>query len=427
MTPSLYTTCVLLTLLAVGAVFGGLRFRAENLNSVDGDDFVQHFSVSEQVKADTDGLSKPEPEVYMNATELITSKGYPCENYYVTTEDGWVLNLQRIPRGRNEIDSSNSSKPVVLLQHGLFGSSTNYIDNPANQSLGFILADAGADVWLSNSRGTTYSKNNHFDSHQAQYWNYTWDDMAKYDLPATIYFILNETSASQIYYAGHSQGTTIAFAQFSEDQELASHVKHFFALAPIARIGHAKTPVRYLAPYAHNLEGFLELFGHGKFGVNPNGMGIMVGDLCQKWIAEICESVLFVACGFNYQSMNTSRVDVYVSHGDETSVMDILKWAQEINSKQFQKFDWGSPAANMRAYNQTTAPLYNPSNVKVPVMLLRGGNDWLASDVDVAWLKPQLNVSKDVYIEQYEHLDLIWAKDAPNRVYKYILDEIFPK
>ena len=68
MTPSLYTTCVLLTLLAVGAVFGGLRFRAENLNSVvDDDDFVQHFSVSEQGKADTDGLSEPEPEVYMNA------------------------------------------------------------------------------------------------------------------------------------------------------------------------------------------------------------------------------------------------------------------------------------------------------------------------------------------------------------------------
>ena len=59
-------------------------------------------------------------------------------------------------------------------------------------------------------------------------------------------------------------------------------------------------------------------------------------------------------------------------------------------------------------------------------MLLRGGNDWLASDVDVAWLKPQLNVSKDIYIEQYEHLDLIWAFDAPTRVYKYIVDEIFP-
>ena len=33
-------------------------------------------------------------------TELITSKGYPCENHYVETEDGFILNMQRIPHGR---------------------------------------------------------------------------------------------------------------------------------------------------------------------------------------------------------------------------------------------------------------------------------------------------------------------------------------
>lgn len=33
--------------------------------------------------------------------------------------------------------------------------------------------------------------------------------MAKYDLPATIDFILKKTGQDKLHYVGHSQGTTI--------------------------------------------------------------------------------------------------------------------------------------------------------------------------------------------------------------------------
>lgn len=33
--------------------------------------------------------------------------------------------------------------------------------------------------------------------------------MAKYDLPATIDFILKKTGQEKLHYVGHSQGTTI--------------------------------------------------------------------------------------------------------------------------------------------------------------------------------------------------------------------------
>ena len=74
--------------------------------------------------------------------------------------------------------------------------------------------------------------------------------MARYDLPAMLNFVMAKTSQSSLYYVGHSQGTLIAFAEFARNKELAKSVKKFFALGPVATIGHMTRPLRYLVYYA---------------------------------------------------------------------------------------------------------------------------------------------------------------------------------
>lgn len=46
-------------------------------------------------------------------------------------------------------------------------------------------------------------------SKRFQFLDYSYDEMANYDLPASINFVLNKTGQQQVYYVGHSQGATI--------------------------------------------------------------------------------------------------------------------------------------------------------------------------------------------------------------------------
>uniref|UniRef100_A0A673K5I9 Lysosomal acid lipase/cholesteryl ester hydrolase-like n=1 Tax=Sinocyclocheilus rhinocerous TaxID=307959 RepID=A0A673K5I9_9TELE len=322
-------------------------------------------------------------------SEIIRHWGYPAEEFEVVTEDGYILSINRIPHGDKNKDGQEA-KPVVFLQHGLLAAGSNWVTNLPNTSLGFLLADAGFDVWLGNSRGNTWSRKHvSLDPKQKEYWKFSHDELAKKDLPAVINSITKTTGQEQIFYVGHSQGTTIAFIAFSTMPELASKIKMFFALAPVATVGLTKSPMSKLSVIP---EFFIwDLFGRKDFFPQNELIKFFATEFCsRKPLSVPCGNIFFLLCGFDEKNLNMSRTPVYTTRCPAgTSVQNMVHWAQAVKSSKFMAYDYGK-SGNMAHYNQSPPPLYNVRDMTVPTALWSGGQDTLADPQDVALLLTQI-------------------------------------
>lgn len=65
------------------------------------------------------------------------NRGYPVASYSVTTEDGYILEVHRIPGKKDQTSDLGTGKPV-FLQHGLLCSSADWLISPSDRSLGKI-------------------------------------------------------------------------------------------------------------------------------------------------------------------------------------------------------------------------------------------------------------------------------------------------
>ncbi len=93
-------------------------------------------------------IACPDPDCFASVQKLITEKGYPAESHDVVTADGYILTMHRIPR---------PGAPAVLLQHGLLDASETWVINQHNNSLGFLLYDAGFDVFMASQEAARAS------------------------------------------------------------------------------------------------------------------------------------------------------------------------------------------------------------------------------------------------------------------------------
>jgi lysosomal acid lipase/cholesteryl ester hydrolase len=386
------------------------------------------FPLGKAPNAKPGSFISTDPEQNMNASQLISYWGYPVEQYDVTSEDGYISYIFRIPYGKNASTNTGPNKPVVFMQHGLECDCTNWITNLPSESAGFVFADAGFDVWLGNARGCTYGLRHQTLSYKdTAFWQFTWDEMAKYDIPAQVNAVLSMTGQSQLYYMGHSEGTLVGFAEFSQDQDFAKKIKQFYALGPVATVKNLMGPLSWIAPFTNEIDLLCEIFGYNEFLPNSIWMDMMAALFCgDEAIAGLCDDVLFLIAGPDSTQLNTSRVPVYVSHTPAgTSTNNVVHFGQMVKSGLMQMYDWGSKKKNKEHYNQDKPPVYDVTQMNTPVALFYGSNDWLADPTDVEMLIPKLkNLFSSNYLVGFNHLDFIWGMRAAEEVYLPIIQMI---
>lgn len=103
------------------------------------------------------------------------------------------------------------------------------------------------------------------------------------------------TGQKQLFYVGHSEGTTQAFAGFT-DPSVASKVKLFVALAPVAYAGDISSAFIQTIATLH-IDTILEIIGWNKFLVQHCWMDNLLDLTCDFDSGAVCQVAMCAVAG----------------------------------------------------------------------------------------------------------------------------------
>nr|CAB3452907.1 unnamed protein product [Digitaria exilis] len=314
--------------------------------------------------------------------QLLLPQGYPCTEHTVKTDDGFLLSVQHIPHGKNGV--ADNAGPPVFLQHGLFQGGDTWFINSNEQSLGYILADNGFDVWIGNVRGTRWSKGHSTLSvHDKLFWDWSWQDLAESDLLAMLSYVYT-VKQSKVVYVGHSQGTIMGLAAFTKP-EIVKMISSAALLCPISYLDHVSASF-VLRAVAIHLDQMLITMGIHQLNFRSE-MGVQMLD-------SLCDA---------------ERLDCN----------NMLSSITVIRKGTFAKYDYGW-VGNLGRYGQLHPPPFDLSSIpeSLPIWMGYGGLDALADVTDVERTIKELRSKPELlYIGDYGHIDFIMSVKAKDDVY----------
>lgn len=306
------------------------------------------------------------------------------------------------------------------MNHGLLDSADAFIINFKDKAPAFVAAEQGYDVWLGNNRGNKYSMlHTTLDAEKdSKYWRYSFVEMSKYDLPAFISYIRDNTGMlahEKMTYLAHSQGTIQMFYKLATNKKFAQdNFNLYVGLAPMARLSKtSQIPGAVLKAYVA-LQPELEFLGvHSVFGVDFVSKTISRG--CGVF-TSVCEYLTYFFCTNTIDPVNYEKFRVYMGHYPSgSSLQSLVHLGQFVEHGKFKEYDWG-PKTNLKKYGQIDPPTLSFSGVtkeELPMALYVGKDDLVAQVEDSHWLRDQV---KDALVDYQElkggHVQFFVNKDA---------------
>jgi pimeloyl-ACP methyl ester carboxylesterase len=407
--------------------------------------------------------------------------GLDCEIFEVQTEDGFIIELWHLynPREYKRTDESQRSphspelfpeersgvagsqfsegdkKYPVLMIHGLLQSAGAYCTND-DDSLAFFLAKSGYDVWLGNNRCGFKPRHVTLQYGDPRMWAWNIRQMGVMDLPALISRVLSETGFEKLGLVAHSQGTTQSLVALAKEQrpEIGAKISVFCALAPAAYAGPLidKAQFKFMQVISPNM--FRTVFGIHAFipfmmimhkllpGKFYGSMGYRVFAFLFNWTDERWERDLRNRM-FQFAPVYVSAESMRWWLGRECFAKQkcILATREEkvMEDKEDEELERNNAQVNIKSHDSDDKDggekadaerfaWYGPQTP--PFAFWVCGSDDL---VDGRRLlrrfergrEPHVDIVHAKVIDGYEHLDVLWAMDAIDKVGKEVREIIW--
>ncbi|CAL3966375.1 unnamed protein product [Diplocarpon coronariae] len=356
--------------------------------------------------------------------------------------------------------SPTTQKPKfpILMIHGLLQSSGAYCTND-DRSLAFYLCKSGYDVWLGNNRCGFNPDHTLLSSPDPRMWAWNIRQMGVMDLPALTSRVLSETGFSKLGLIAHSQGTTQTLVALAKEQrpELGDKLTVFCALAPAAYAGPliGKAYFKFMRMISPAF--FRIIFGIHAFiplmmtmhsiipGKLFGAMGYVVFHFLFNWsdfrwdrgLRDRCFqfSPVYVSaesmrwwlgreCFAKHKCILATREESHAEDAEDDMEDSCIRSEQEANSSSPRD----RPSQAQRSLEARKKHERRPRgatawyNEQVPPFAF-----WVTGSDDLVdgrrllrrferGREPHARIVHSNVIEEYEHLDVIWAMDCIEKV-----------
>ncbi|KAF2442629.1 alpha/beta-hydrolase [Karstenula rhodostoma CBS 690.94] len=363
----------------------------------------------------------------------------------------------------SQYEPGDKKYPVIMI-HGLLQSAGAYCTND-DDSLAFFLAKSGYDVWLGNNRCGFRPRHNMLSYSDPRMWAWNIRQMGVMDLPALISRVLAETGFPKLGLIAHSQGTTQTLVALAKEQrpEIGEKISVFCALAPAAYAGPliGKMYFKFMRVISPGM--FRAIFGIHAFipfmmtmhSLLPprfyGAMGYRVFSFLFNWTDDRWERDLrdrmfqFAPVYVSAESMRwwlgrecfakqkcilATREEKIIEDREDAQEDKQRERSDESSDDEDDELGAGAGAVDLRNHDNNRAKYawYGPRTP--PFAFWVCGNDAL---VDGRRLlrrfergrEPHVDLVHSKVIEGYEHLDVIWAMDAIEKVGKEVREVIW--
>lgn len=471
--------------LSIGATIWHIRdvLSGREKNNVPRDDNVIGSYVPRQPYPDMKKLKITKSLQYY-AQQL----GLDLEEHEITTKDGYILVLHRLIDPKDSITERQAKKPILLQHGLLLCSGawlapgTNSLPYffwekgydvwLGNNRCGFKPKHA-------------YMKGNLM--HNEEFWDWDIRAFASFDLPCIIdNVLLHKPHHEKIVLVGHLQGCTQSFLMLrnAEAAEYHQKIEYFFALAPAIFPGllfydrsfikfiHHRSPKAFT--YIFGSGAFVAILGWARKTIGRTRMYSTISYQMFKylfgWSIRNCyndNKVLHVQFLFNVTYISARLMSWWLSYLVEEGFLNQLQPKEAyqngtnfaftpMNTNEDAKENApddspdekaqdspdekapGTPNVEQRDDSKTFFPYkqewfaFNKPEQIVPMIAFVGGEDFLVDGWRLAthmrhyerrFYKEGQNLDI-VELNEYNHLDVIWAKDCIGRIGMVIDDKL---